>query len=167
MTYPGNGALADISKLAANYEQTFGHAPIGGMYSNQNIQVPARERIEQWNRRAEDNVDQRAARPPPQENQRENNRENRENRNWQRQRDFPEQRNQQQQAAPPRQIAPINPPREAPAPPPVNDIDTLTREMERLRIQIAELQRRSPQPTSPNLWSMISHRSNRPRSTPP
>eukprot|EP00884_Botryococcus_braunii_P020949 jgi/Botrbrau1/7538/Bobra.0019s0026.1 len=112
MTYPGNGALAEIIRLAANHEQTFGHAPLG-------------------------------ARPPPQQNQRENNRDNRDNRNWQRQRDFPERRNQQE-AAPPRQTAPINPPREAPALPPANEIETLTREMERLRIQIAELQRPPP-----------------------
>eukprot|EP00884_Botryococcus_braunii_P007072 jgi/Botrbrau1/16366/Bobra.0290s0001.1 len=150
MTYPGKGAFADIIKLAADYEQTFGHAPLGGMYSNQTIEVPVRERIEQWNRRADDNVDQRAARPPPQQNQRENNRDNR---NWQCQRDFPERHNQQP-AAPPRQIAPINPPREAPAPTTINDIDTLTREMERLRFQIAELQR--PQPTA-NFVKFVEH----------
>jgi hypothetical protein len=145
MTYPGNGALADIIRLAANYEQTFGHAPLGGMYINQNSEVPARERNEPWTRRPIDNVDQRAPRPPQQQNQRDNN-NNRESRNWPRQRDFPERRNQQPPATPPRQIVPANPPREAPAPPPVNDIDTLTREMERLRIQIAELQR--PLPTA-------------------
>jgi hypothetical protein len=154
MTYPGNGALGDIIRLAASYEQTFGHEPIGAVYSNQNTEVPVRERIEQWNRHADDNVDQRAARTPLQQNQRENNRDNQDNRNWPRQRDFPERRNQQQPAARPRQIAPINPPREAHVPPHVTDIDTLTREMEKLRIQLAELQR--PQPAA-NYTNFVEH----------
>lgn len=92
---------------------------------NQSAEVPIRQRIE---------------RPPPQHSQREN-------RPWQqRPRDFPDRRNQQQQQAPPlRPIAPpIVPPREAAAPPPRPDIDTLTREIEKLRIQIAELQKPSP-----------------------
>jgi hypothetical protein len=153
MTYPGNGALAEIIRLAANYEQTFGHEPIGAVYSNQNTEVPPREKNVQW-RRPIDNGDQRAPRPPQQQNQRDNARDNRDNRNWPRQRDFPERRNQPPPAAPPRQIAPMNPPREAPAPPPANDIDTLTREMERLRIQISELQR--PQPTA-NFTKFVEH----------
>eukprot|EP00884_Botryococcus_braunii_P011705 jgi/Botrbrau1/20535/Bobra.145_2s0084.1 len=57
---------------------------------------------------------------------------------------FPRKAYQPQPAAPPRQIAPANPPREASFPPLAPDIDTLTREMERLRIQIAELQRPMP-----------------------
>jgi hypothetical protein len=153
MTYPGNGALAEIIRLAANYEQTFGHEPIGAVYSNQNTEVPPPEKNVQW-RRPIDNGDQRATRPPQQQYQRDNARDNRDNRNWPRQRDFPERRNQPPPAAPPRQIAPMNPPREAPAPPPANDIDTLTREMERLRIQIAELQR--PQPTA-NFTKFVEH----------
>ena len=143
MTYPGNGALSEIIHLAANYEQTFGHEPIGAVYSNQNLEAPPRERNEQWHRRPIDNADQRAPRPPQQQNHRENARDNRDNRNWPRQRDLPERRNQQPPAAP-RPMVPYNPPREAPVPPPVNDIDTLTKEMERLRIQIAELQRPVP-----------------------
>jgi hypothetical protein len=163
MTYPGNGALAEIIRLAANYEKIFGHEPIGAVYSNQNTEVPPREKNVQW-RRPIDNGDQRATRPPQQQYQRENARDNRDNRNWQRQRDFPERRNQQQLAAPPRQNAPINPPREAPAPPPVNDIDTLTREMEKLRIQIAELQR--PQPAA-NYTNFVEHGQSPPQQPTP
>jgi hypothetical protein len=163
MTYPGNGALAKIIRLAANYEQTFGHEPIGAVYSNQNTEVPPREKNVQW-RRPIDNGDQRATRPPQQQYQRENARDNRDNRNWQRQRDFPERRNQQQPAAPPIQNAPINPPREAPAPPPVNDIDTLTREMEKLRIQLAELQR--PQPAA-NYTNFVEHGQSPPQQPTP
>jgi hypothetical protein len=153
MTYPGNGALAEIIRLAANYEQTFGHEPIGAVYSNENTEVPPRKKNVQW-RRPIDNGDQRATRPPQQQYQRDNARDNIDNRNWPRQRNFPERRNQPPPAAPPRQIAPMNPPREAPAPPPANDIDTLTRELERLRIQIAELQR--PQPTA-NFTKFVEH----------
>jgi hypothetical protein len=164
MTYPGNGALGDIIRLAASYEQTFGHEPIGAVYSNKNTEVPVRERIEQWNRRADDNVDQGAARLPPQQKQRENNKHNRDNRNWPCQQDFPDRRNQQQPAARRRQIAPINPPREAPVPPPLTDIDTLTREMEKLRIQLAELQR--PQPAA-NYTNFVEHGQSPPQQPTP
>jgi hypothetical protein len=164
MTYPGNGALGDIIRLAASYEQTFGHEPIGAVYSNKNTEVPVRERIEQWNRRADDNVDQGAARLPPQQKQRENNKHDRDNRNWPRQQDFPDRRNQQQPAARRRQIAPINPPREAPVPPPLTDINTLTREMEKLRIQLAELQR--PQPAA-NYTNFVEHEQSPPQQPTP
>jgi hypothetical protein len=136
MTFPGNAALPDLIRIAACYEQTFGHSPLGNGYNSQQQQLTeplARPRNEHANQR--NDRDNRQQRPPPQFN-----RDNQQ-RPWPRPRDQqPERRNQDQQ-----QPQPVQPgPSREPAAPPRPDLDVLTREMERLRIQIAELQRPGP-----------------------
>jgi hypothetical protein len=136
MTFPGNAALPDLIRTAACYEQTFGHSPLGNGYNSHQqplIEPLARSRNEHANQR--NDRDNRQQRP-----QQQFNRDNQQ-RTWPRPRDQqPERRNQNQQ-----QLQPVQPgpPRE-PAAPPRPDLDVLTREMERLRIQIAELQRPGP-----------------------
>jgi hypothetical protein len=130
MMCPLDSQLAEIIKLAANYEQIFGVTPLGG---HPDRPVPPMRPIQE-NPRNND-------RPPPPQ-QREGGRQPENNNNprlWNnnRNRDTRDRRNNNNPQGggappPPREILPV------PAKP---DVDVLTREMERLRIQIAELQK--------------------------
>jgi hypothetical protein len=130
MMCPLDSQLAEIIKLAANYEQIFGVTPLGG---HPDRPVPLMRPVQE-NPRNND-------RPPPPQ-QREGGRQQENNNNprpWNnnRNRDTGDRRsnnNPQGGGAPP-------PPREILPVPAKPDVDVLTREMERLRIQIAELQK--------------------------
>jgi transposase InsO family protein len=130
MMCPADSHLGDLIRLAAHYEQIFGLAPLG---STQERPAPPPRQQQETQRYPERNP----APPARQDNNprqwNNNNNNNHNNRN----RDFGERKNNQQ--LPP---APVQQREIIPAPPAAkSDVDALVREMERMRLQLAELQK--------------------------